>query len=120
MMKIAVANQDGMVAQHFGHCTKYSLFKVNDGQISQETQIDNPGHQPGFLPGYLAEYGINCMMAGGMGLRAQQLFRDHDISTVVGASGPVREAVLAYLAGTLRIGQSSCHHPDEPHGECKE
>ncbi len=118
-MKIAVATEDGMVAQHFGRCPQYSLFEVNDGQISHETLIDNPGHQPGFLPGYLARHGINCMMAGGMGPRAQDLFQAHDINTIVGASGPVKEAVLAYVSGTLQTGQSTCDHPDEPRRGCE-
>jgi predicted Fe-Mo cluster-binding NifX family protein len=112
-MKIAVATEGGAVAAHFGHCSEYTLVDVRDGQLAGQLLLPNPGHQPGVLPGYLAEKGVQVIIAGGMGGRAQQLFTDHGIRTVVGVSGPVDEIVRAYLAGTLEEGESLCDH-DRP------
>jgi predicted Fe-Mo cluster-binding NifX family protein len=112
-MKIAVATEGREVAAHFGHCSEYTLVDVRDGQLAGQLLLPNPGHQPGVLPGYLAEKGVRVIIAGGMGGRAQQLFTDHGIRTVVGVSGPVDEIVRAYLAGTLVEGESLCDH-DRP------
>jgi len=112
-MRIAVASDGGQVAQHFGRCAEYVVYDVVDGEIGPSQTLDNPGHQPGFLPRYLAERGVNCIIAGGMGPRAQALFADQSIEAVVGAQGPVDRAVQAYLDGTLKCGPSSCSHGGE-------
>ncbi|BCV25448.1 NifB/NifX family molybdenum-iron cluster-binding protein [Gelria sp. Kuro-4] len=109
-MRIAVATENGQVAQHFGRCQEYTLFDVDNGQIQSKVVIPNPGHQPGFLPRYLAEKGADCIIAGGMGPSAQDLFAAQGIKTVIGASGPADEVVKAYLAGDLTLGTSACEH----------
>lgn len=76
-MRIAVATENGQVAQHFGRCPEYTLLDVESGQIRSKVVIPNPGHQPGFLPPYLAEKGVSCIIAGGMGPSAQDLFDRH-------------------------------------------
>lgn len=114
-MKIAVATEGGTVAAHFGHCSEYTLVDIHDGQPAGQLVLPNPGHQPGFLPGYLAEKGVKVIIAGGMGGRAQQLFADRGIETVVGVTGPVDEVVRDYLAGTLEEGESQCDHDSPGH-----
>ncbi|MGB9660923.1 MAG: NifB/NifX family molybdenum-iron cluster-binding protein [Moorellaceae bacterium] len=115
-MKIAVATEGNMVAEHFGHCSQYTLFQVEGQRVISKTVIPNPGHQPGFLPGYLASLGVNCVIAGGMGTRAAELFAEHGIQTVTGASGPVDEVVGAYLRGDLRTRGGFCDHGHHGHG----
>lgn len=114
-MIIAVATENNLVAQHFGHCPEYTLFKISGNLVDEEKVIPNPGHEPGFLPGYLANMGVGCIIAGGMGQRAQSLFHDQSIETYVGISGPVTSVIEAYLAGNLKSGISSCEHPDGGH-----
>lgn len=109
-MKIAVATEGNMVAEHFGHCSQYTLFEVEDQRVISKTVIPNPGHQPGFLPGYLANLGVNCVIAGGMGARAVELFAERGIQTITGASGPVDEVVHAYLRGNLQTRGGFCDH----------
>ncbi len=115
-MIIAVATENNMVAQHFGRCPEYTLFKLAENSIAEEQIIQNPGHEPGFLPGYLADKGVKCIIAGGMGPRAQSLFDDHNIETRIGVAGPVRDVVEAYLSGELNSGPSACEHPHGNHG----
>ncbi len=113
-MKIAIATESGQVAQHFGHCSQYTLVELEDGRVTAKEVIENPGHQPGFLPGYLARYGVSCIIAGGMGQRAQQLFAEQGIETVVGVTGTVEKVIDDFLSESLQAGESLCDHR---HGE---
>lgn len=116
-MKIALATEGNMVAAHFGRCPQYTIVEVSDGEVRSRTVIPNPGHEPGFLPGYLARLGVDVIIAGGMGPRAQGLFSERGIKTVVGVSCPVDEAVRGYLDGTLKPGESSCEHESHAGGD---
>jgi predicted Fe-Mo cluster-binding NifX family protein len=99
-----------MVAAHFGRCEAYTLADIEDGQVVKSEIVANPGHEPGFLPGYLAERGVNCIVAGGMGPRAHGLFAEKQIETVVGVSGSVAAALEALAKGELKGGESTCDH----------
>ncbi len=109
-MKIAVAAQGNQVSPHFGHCEKFCVFEVKDGQVVGKIWLSNPGHEPGLLPRLLADHGVNVVIAGGMGVRAQQLFAARGIEVVTGAAGPLEEVVAAYLAGNLSLGPNLCDH----------
>ena len=66
-MKIAVACAGDQIFGHFGHCENFMLFDAENGAITAENSVPNPGHKPGFLPNYLADLGVNVIIAGGMG-----------------------------------------------------
>ena len=66
-MKIAIATENGEVCGHFGHCPEYTLYTVEDTEIRGKEVIPNPGHKPNFLPGYLHQFGVDVIIAGGMG-----------------------------------------------------
>lgn len=117
-MKIAVAADGTQVSAHFGHCTTYLLADVRDGEVIEITPLDNPGHQPGFLPGFLHSHGVECVIAGGMGPRAVDLFTGHGIRTVLGVTGPIEEALAQYVAGDLEAGESLCDHDSPGHKTC--
>lgn len=120
-MKIAVSTDGPAVAPHFGRCPEYTIATAADGVITDIQVIPNPGHEPSFLPSYLAGRGISVIIAGGMGQRAQGLFAQQGIAIVVGASGAVESAIRSYLAGTLTTGESQCDHGREGHAhhECQ-
>ncbi len=109
-MNIAIASEEGMVAQHFGRCPEYTIFNLSEGHIKKREVIANPGHEPGFLPGYLGRLGVSVVIAGGMGPRAQSLFDNENIKTFVGVTGVVDDIIKAYIAGDLQSGISSCEH----------
>jgi len=115
-MKIAVASEKNQVTQHFGHCINFNIFEEENGCIKEEISIDNPGHRPGFLPNYLNDLGVNVIISGGMGGGAVDIFNQHNIEVIVGASGDARQAADAYLRGDLESTGSVCHeheHADE-------
>ena len=108
--KVAISTDGDQVAAHFGRCQVYTIVEIADGTVCSRELLANPGHEPGFLPGYLAERGVTCIVAGGMGPRAQMLFDQHGIETIVGIVGDVDEAIQALLRGELESGQSTCDH----------
>ncbi len=109
-MRFAISTDGEQVAPHFGRCEAYTLVDIEDGKVTQQERIPNPGHQPGFLPAYLAQQGVRCIVAGGMGPRAQGLFDQQGIQTIVGVSGSIEETVAALCRGELKGGESLCEH----------
>ena len=117
MTIIAIATEGNGVAAHFGRCPRYTLVTIESGKETARQVIDNPGHEPGFLPEFLHGKGANCIVAGGMGPRAQNLFQQRGIDVVMGIDGSIDQVVSSYLKGTLAPGQSTC---DYGHGHACE
>ena len=110
-MKIAIPTAEGKLAMHFGHCDKFAVITVENNEIIAQEELIPPPHEPGVLPKWLHEQGVNVIIAGGMGQRAQQLFANNDIEVNVGAPVmEVDELVKAYLANTLETGENACDH----------
>jgi len=118
-MKIAISTESGFVSAHFGRCPAYTLVEIENGRIIQRSEIPNPGHQPGFLPVYLSRMGVNAIIAGGMGPRAQGLFAEKNIQTVIGIQGPIDEVIEKFLRQELEAGQDLCDHGHHQNGACR-
>jgi len=43
MIKIAVASDNGMVTEHFGHCEGFIIFDTENNKIVKSETIANPG-----------------------------------------------------------------------------
>ncbi|HZK57856.1 MAG TPA: NifB/NifX family molybdenum-iron cluster-binding protein [Clostridia bacterium] len=108
MIKIAVASENELVTQHFGHCANFNIFEIEDNQIIKSESVPNPGHRRGFLPVFLNDMGVSVIISGGMGGGAIDIFNSKGIEVVVGASGDAREAAEAYLQGSLKSTESVC------------
>ncbi|HQE80767.1 MAG TPA: iron-sulfur cluster carrier protein MrpORP [Syntrophorhabdaceae bacterium] len=111
-MRFAVPTYQGKLCAHFGHCEAFAIIDTdNNGNIIKEVFENPPPHEPGVLPKWLSEKGVNCVIAGGMGSRAQQLFAQQGVKVVTGAQGEYpRDVVEQYLKGTLQIGANTCDH----------
>ncbi|MDP8299709.1 MAG: NifB/NifX family molybdenum-iron cluster-binding protein [Candidatus Tantalella remota] len=135
-MRIAISTEGDNVSAHFGRCPLFTIIDIEEGKVTGKEELSNPGHDPGFLPRFLHDKGVNCIIAGGMGQRAVQLFSDQGIERVVGVSGPIDDVVDKIANGTLVGGESlckpgagkgygldktECDHPNDEHhkeGEC--
>lgn len=115
-MKIAVSTDYGNVSAHFGRCASYTIYDINENNILAKEEIPNPGHEPGFLPQFLSEKGVQCIIAGGMGPRAQTLFAQKNIETVIGVQGAVEDVIQKYLDQELEAGSDLCDHGVEGAG----
>ena len=112
-MRIAIPVADGKLTVHFGHCERFALVDVDstEKKIVMQEHIEAPPHEPGRLPRWLAERGVNLVIAGGMGQRAQGLFMEQGIQVLVGAAVETPEKLIAeYLAGELKTGENACDH----------
>jgi len=110
-MRLAIPLAQGKLSLHFGHCDKFAIFEIDNGKIIGRTDEAPPAHAPGVLPEWLHENGVNVIIAGGMGQRAQQLFAQNEIDVVIGAqAGTPEELISAYLQNTLVTGENICDH----------
>jgi predicted Fe-Mo cluster-binding NifX family protein len=116
-MKIAVASDNGMVTEHFGHCESFGIFETEKNQIVKSEFIGNPGHRPGFLPNFLNDLGVKVIISGGMGGGAIDIFNEKGIEVITGAKGQAKTAAEQYLQGTLKSTGSVCHE-HQHHDEC--
>ena len=136
-MRIAISTDEGNVSAHFGRCPSFTIVDIENGKVTGKEVVSNPGHQPGFIPQFLHEKGVNCIIAGGMGMRASGFFTELGIQAVLGVSGQVDEVIEKLLKGTLEGGESlckpgagkgygldktECDHPDDEYhkeGDCE-
>jgi predicted Fe-Mo cluster-binding NifX family protein len=112
-MKIAIPTANNLLAMHFGHCETFTLISADPDNkaITAEESVTAPPHEPGVLPRWLAEQGVNLVIAGGMGNRAQDLFRAQGSEVIVGAPAQKpEELVQTYLRGELKPGSNLCDH----------
>jgi predicted Fe-Mo cluster-binding NifX family protein len=113
IMRIALPITQGKLSSHFGHCEQFALVDVDDKtkKIISSQLVDSPTHQPGLLPQWLQENGVNIVITGGMGSRAIALFEEKNITVVLGAKADTPERiVMEYLNGTLELSDNICDH----------
>jgi predicted Fe-Mo cluster-binding NifX family protein len=110
-MKIAIPLTNGQLSAHFGHCEQFGIYEVEDGKIIASKLETPPPHEPGAYPRWLHELGVNVIVGGGMGNRAQSLFHQSKIDVYFGVDiANPDEIVRTYLAGTLECGVNLCDH----------
>jgi len=107
-MRVAISTDGNSVSAHFGRCPHFTIVDIEDGKVTNRELVDNPGHQPGLIPQFLNEKGVECIVAGGMGMRATGLFSDLGIRAIVGISGRVDDVVDELAKGNLKSGESLC------------
>jgi predicted Fe-Mo cluster-binding NifX family protein len=110
---------DSAVSPHFGRCPYFVLVDVEEEAVRSVQTVVNPyygHHQPGQVPGFIHSQGANVMLTGGMGGRALSFFDQHGIQAVTGAAGTVREAVEAFLSGSLEGGGPCLESIEHGHG----
>lgn len=112
-MIIAIPVENGKLCLHFGHCPSFALMQIapDEKTIVARRDIDAPPHEPGLLPNWLFDRGVNLILCGGMGPRALEMFAQKGIEVITGA--PVlmpEELVTAYFSGTLKTSPNSCNH----------
>lgn len=132
-MKIAISTDAGTVSAHFGRCPSFTIVDIEEGKVINKEVADNPGHEPGFIPQFLNEKGVECIIAGGMGPRAVGFFNEMNIKAIVGITGNVDDVIQQVVDGTLKGGESlcspgagrgygldkvECDHPDDADKKC--
>ncbi|HKJ66763.1 MAG TPA: NifB/NifX family molybdenum-iron cluster-binding protein [bacterium] len=119
-MKAAIATDSDHVSKHFGRCTHYTMLEIEEQQIVHRELIPNPGHRPHFLPEFLSDQNVDCILSGGMGRKARDLFDQYGIETIVGVEGEINEVIDRLLQGDLSESENLCSpgHSQHKHGDC--
>lgn len=113
MRKIAVPVVNNKLSAHFGHCDYFAFFTEENGVIIKRENIQSPAHSPGIIPKWIAAQGATEIIAGGMGVMAQQIFAQHNVKVILGAAEIEPEQLVKdYIAGTLQFGDNTCDHPN--------
>ena len=107
-MRIAISTEGDLVSPHFGRCPIFTIVDIENGEIINQERLENPGHQPGLIPQFLHQKGVECIVCGGMGRRATGFFADYGIQTILGITGRIDEVLKKIKKGTLEGGESLC------------
>lgn len=107
-MRIAISTDGEFVSEHFGRCPFFTIVDTEGGKIIKREKIANPGHMPGAIPQFLHQKNVECIIAGGMGMRATGFFEEFGIKAIVGVSGKIDDVIEQVRKGTLQGGESLC------------
>ena len=107
-MRIAISTDSGYVSEHFGRSPEFTIVEIKNKKAINKEVIPNPGHTTGFLPKFLKEKGVSCVIAGGAGFRAQQFFNEYGIKLITGIQGEVDNVINQFLKGKLKEEESLC------------
>lgn len=105
------------VAEHFGRCTKFYVCELDDGKklIKKETYF-NPltGEHGGAcqLPGYVKQFNVQTIIAGGMGQKAVSHFLEFGINVITAPGLLYENALNLFIQGRL-VGYETCKHAHE-------
>ncbi len=117
---IAIPVENGVLCAHFGHCERFAIVEVTDGNIEKISEHLPPEHVPGLYPRWIAQFGVSDVIAGGMGQKAIMLFQEQNINAFVGA--PVKtpeELVRDFLDNKLTLEANYCNHDGQhKHESC--
>lgn len=110
-MKIALpTSEDGQVEAHFGHCSGFTIYSIEEGAIAAEEKIIPPpgcGCKSSIIPD-LAAKGVSIMLAGNMGPGAAHLIVNNGMDLYRGVSGDAKSCVQQFLAGQVSDHDLGC------------
>lgn len=104
-----------MVSKHFGQCKYFFLADIENGNLKSSQVVPNTAVHGGggcVAVDEILKYGITHVIAGGMGMGAQQKFAEAGVK-VFGYAGLAKDALDELMASKLG-GLGSC----KDHGSC--
>lgn len=119
-MRIAVC-YDAPTEEVFGHFGSTEAFKLYDmddttNEITDSEVKSTEGYSHTALVGLLNYYGVDVLLAGGMGGHARDLLDQAGIKYFPGVTGRADDRVADLIAGTLQFDMdASCPHHEHGH-----
>jgi predicted Fe-Mo cluster-binding NifX family protein len=109
------ADSKEKVAEHFGRCSKFLVYEMDENKdIVKTEQYFNPlnGHHTGNcqLPGYIQQFNVNTIIAGGMGRKAVENFHGFNIDVITAPGLELNEAISLFKDGKLAGYQECAGH----------
>jgi predicted Fe-Mo cluster-binding NifX family protein len=124
--RLAVAIEENgtqeLVAEHFGRCSKFNVCEIDENKKVLKTEtFSNPlvGQHSGAcqLPGYVKQFNVNTIIAGGMGQKAVSNFLSFGIDVITAPGLQYEEAVKRFIQGEL-VGYDACKHDHNNGHDC--
>lgn len=109
-MKYAIAADNGLMAGHFGHAPQFIVVDIENGSCTSRKEHAAPPHAPGRIPAFVKELGAECVVVGGIGQKARDLFSAQGIEQICGVQGSIDEIIAKLESGTLEEGGDLCDH----------
>ena len=112
-MRIAIPLAEGRLCQHFGHCEEFLFVDAEPEtkNVAARRVEKAPEHQPGLLPLWLKERGVNVVIAGGIGSHAKDLLAAASVQVLAGILASDPEVIVStFLNGKLLTGLTGCDH----------
>lgn len=118
-MKIAVAYENGVIFQHFGHTEKFKIYDIEGSIIKNEQIVDTNGNGHSALAEFLINNNVDTLICGGIGGGAKNALNEAGIKLYGGVSGNADKAVKDFVEGKLNFNpEVECEHHD--HNQNKE
>ena len=117
-MKIVIPSAEGKLCSHFGHCDYFTLAEIetDTNKITNIEEIIPEGGVSCQAASWLAQQGIDVVLAGGIGGRPLNLLEENGIKVVAGCPElEIEEIVKLYLNSELVTGENACGHGDGHH-----
>ena len=96
---------DATRSGHFGHCDVFTFIDVENGEIKNVSTVENQEHVQGgcMVPvNLLANYNVNALVVGGIGMRPLMGFRQIGINVYHDSQrAEVKPVVEDLIAGKL-------------------
>jgi len=112
-MKIAMPLIANKVSQHFGHSENFLIADVDKEakKIISKKMVVPPPHEPGVIPKWLKELGVNCLITCGIGQRAVDILNQGGVSVIAGIESQDADTVInLFLNDKLESGKNACDH----------
>jgi len=107
-MKFAISTDGEFVSPHFGRCPSFTIVEIESNTVVKKEVLANPGHHPGYLPEFFHQKGVNSIICGGIGQRAERILQQHGINMIVGIEGKIVDVIEKLVKGELKAGKSLC------------
>lgn len=111
-MKFSVAVRGADVSKDIGCCDTFLIFEEADGKIIMRQNIENSGHKPDSLPGFLEKFKIEALLCEDMDEQTMQAFAGKGICVVTGVSGRADKIAEEFaLTAKQEANKKSCLQP---------
>lgn len=110
-MRIAVPinNDDENIFWHFGHCQRFKLYDINDGEAASTGYIRVAGDHGPLRMQAMIENHVDIILCDGIGPGMAQAAFENGKQVVAGVNGDADDVVQKYLAGKIEGNPNGIH-----------
>ena len=116
-MKVAIPVENGLLCSHFGHAPQFAIVEIEGNTIKGSSLETPPPHEPGILPRWLKELGVDHVICGGIGARAVEILNQVGIQVTAGIPPEDPAKIIdAFVSGNLKgAGGPTCSGHEHDH-----